>query len=120
MEKITRKSLADSVSERWREQYPCPDHSKPVSAWALKMEAIGKALDALGQSKDPEEVERIIGNETWTEVPECDECGCKSDAVVMIGEPPDYESATAWICKKCLEKALELMSCTKEGPCVQS
>lgn len=39
----------------------------------------------------------------------CDECGKANDKVVMVGEPMDYESLTAFICKECLEKALKLI-----------
>ena len=35
----------------------------------------------------------------------CDECSELSNAVVEIGAEPDWESATAYVCAKCIEKA---------------
>ena len=39
----------------------------------------------------------------------CHECGEKTWDMVELGEPPDYESATASICLKCLRAAIELI-----------
>ena len=40
----------------------------------------------------------------------CNECGGEVEDLVEIGEEPDYESATAIVCKSCIEKALLLFS----------
>lgn len=39
----------------------------------------------------------------------CDECGNSVHTAVEIGEEPCYESATAIICRACLEKAIQLI-----------
>lgn len=36
----------------------------------------------------------------------CGECGEEVNATVQIGESPDYESSTAYICIDCLKKAV--------------
>lgn len=57
MHKITRQTQANAASIRWKRQYP---HDK---------NNVQARLDALGQIKDPDEVDRIIGNKSWTELP---------------------------------------------------
>jgi len=47
-----------------------------------------------------------MGNDTMF----CNECEEPSYDVVRLGEPSDYESHTAWVCKGCLEKALALLN----------
>ena len=42
----------------------------------------------------------------------CYECGYKVDSLVEIGDEPDYESETAYVCQSCLEKALNLIKQT--------
>jgi hypothetical protein len=39
----------------------------------------------------------------------CGECKSAVDAVVQIGEGPDCESRTAYVCRSCLLKALHLV-----------
>ena len=53
------------------------------------------------------DVTAIIGNDSWTSL-KCDECGKYVDAVVQVGEEPDYESYSAKLCKPCVYKALTL------------
>ncbi len=38
----------------------------------------------------------------------CDECG--EPAIVLIGQEPDYESATVYLCADCLRQVNELVS----------
>lgn len=87
-------------------------HSKAAEAadsWELthKGDRDGKAtkIRALGPNPEPEAVNAIIGNESWTRC-SCSECGRDVDAVVQLGEELDYESSTAWICKQCVKLAL--------------
>ncbi len=39
----------------------------------------------------------------------CSECNKESWDIVEIGQPPDYDSSTAYICEKCLKEALKLI-----------
>jgi len=64
-------------------------------------------LLALGSSPDPDDVDRVIGNGSWTRVPECDECGAGDQPfVIQVGQPPDYESRTAKLCGSCCRQAI--------------
>jgi len=56
-----------------------------------------------------EEVENIIGRYGWLRQSSCDECGIQTWDIVEIGEPPYYESATAYVCLDCLKKAIALL-----------
>lgn len=108
MELITRQTLARVAAPRWRRQYP-PDREH---GWndGRSANKISDALAALGSDPDPDAVDRIIGSGGWTAVPKCDECGRDDlSAVVQVGEEPDYESATAKLCRDCLARALALL-----------
>lgn len=72
---------------------------------------IHKSLLALNpETATAAEVEAIVGNNSWTAVPHCDECGAAADQVVGLGEVLDHDSAGAFICRECLVKALEFMT----------
>lgn len=70
---------------------------------------VGRELAAL----DAETVERavvdeIIGNASWTRM-SCGECGDEdADAIIEVGEEPDYESAAARLCYRCIAKCAAL------------
>jgi hypothetical protein len=96
MELFTRNILARTAAERWRRQYPDDKARHPK-------------LKALGENPLPDDVDRIIGNKSWTEVAQCNECKRESlPAVVRLGDKPDYDSSTAWVCIDCLRKAVAL------------
>lgn len=67
-----------------------------------------KVLDT--DTANAADVAKIIGNPSWVRAVCCSECNRPSYDVVQLGEPPDYESHTAWVCKGCLEKALTLLN----------
>jgi len=62
-------------------------------------------LLALGPHPEPDDVDRVIGNASWTRL-HCDGCGESVDAVITVGQEPDYESATASLCPKCMAEAV--------------
>jgi hypothetical protein len=103
--KITRQTLANEVSHRWESQYR-------NSTIADKVD-IGVKLKELGDSPDPDKVDEIIGNRSWTRI-HCDSCNKEKDAVIQLGEEQDYESATANVCVDCLREALSLCADTSE------
>lgn len=110
MKLITRQTQANEAANRWAAQYPddlsTPDHQR----------LIGHRLLALSVTPDPDEIDRIIGNKTWTETPICDECDMRSAVIVQVGEPPNCESATANLCTGCILKAMQLArTATPEG-----
>lgn len=96
MNLITRRGRARTAAKRWLAQYPDDKVRHPK-------------LAALGDSPSPDDVDRIIGNGSWTEVPKCNECNRYGlPAVVELGDEPDYESQTAWVCLDCLRNAVVL------------
>lgn len=107
MKIITAFILAQDAPKRWRQQYG-------TGIWKNNSEKqeITRQLDALerlGLPIQPETVEAIIGNRSWTRIYKCDECGTEEPPlVVQLGEGPDYESSTANVCLRCLEVAVTL------------
>jgi DNA-directed RNA polymerase subunit M/transcription elongation factor TFIIS len=95
MELITKQDKIRTVLERWKNQYP--DSKKDI---AKKLEQT--------KPKTEDEVADIIGNRSWT-TQHCYECGKDKDIILQLGEEPDYESATTYICAECLQKAVNLI-----------
>jgi hypothetical protein len=101
---VTKRDLIKNVANRWREQYPevnSGKHSRFVQTYRDLL-----ALDLGTCTAD--EVDAVIGNSSWTRN-ECQSCGDDVDAAVIVGQEPDYESATARLCKSCLQAALDLL-----------
>lgn len=105
MELITRKQRAADAARAWKHAYFSGGN------WERVLRGCAcdthKRLVALGDSPTPEEVDEVIGNGSWTSL-RCDECKRQVEAAVMVGDEPDYESNTAWVCVDCLKKALDL------------
>jgi len=101
MEIVSKKTRAKDIYKRWIKQYPLKYHKK--GKWAQ----IGARLKN-EKPKTEEEVNAIIGNESWMRV-HCYQCDEPKDIVVRVGEKPDYESSTSWICKDCLIIALKMI-----------
>lgn len=100
---ITRQSLARAAAERWKAQYF-------VGRWREENHLrIHSMLIALGSDPNPDDVDMIIGNTSWTRPGACDNCGAESSALYMIGQPLDYESHTASVCITCLRAAVKEM-----------
>jgi len=102
MKLITPSSLAREAASRWAEQYSS-------GRWGQDKIDIGDKLRSLFDSATPEKVNEIIGNKSWTSTM-CNECGSVDVPVVEIGEPLDYESATAHACLKCLNDAVAALA----------
>lgn len=99
---ITQRSIILGVSKAWDTQYGgTPDDPHH--------ELIGKRLRELDLSTASKRtVNKIIGNDSWTRLPACDECGQKNVPVsVRVGQEPDWESRTATLCVPCLCKAVK-------------
>ena len=107
MELITRQTRANQAAQRWHRQY---GPRFPESTAFGDTEVIYQRLVALGPTPNPDDVDRIIGNDSWTRLGECDECDQQKSVLVQVGEEPDYESHTATICVDCLQAALALVN----------
>lgn len=102
MKLIKQSGKAIGVANQWYNTY-CVGNG--VWRYGDDKRIIYEKLIALGDSPDPKDIDRIIGNNSWTST-RCDECGTyNAEDVLMLGEEPDYESATVHICWPCLSKA---------------
>lgn len=112
MKLTTQRDTIRAVASRWRQQYEPFTDDRPMFSWRtgvtsppLNKKQIAEKLDDLdGETATPEDVAAIIGNESWTRLT-CDECGKDTDAVLTVGQEPDYESHTASLCRSCVERA---------------
>jgi hypothetical protein len=102
----SKRERLQTVAQRFKEVYGTVGM---LARYPERAETI-RQLEALNpESSTPLQVEKIIGNRSWTDPTSCSECRSQDGrAVVRLGEDPDYESSTAWICLECLEKAMEL------------
>ncbi len=100
---LTQRGAVRQIVTRWKaamvgasDTYGSPDQRSRKAVLA-QLEALDLELAT------PHQVAEIIGNGSWTRLPGCSECR-EGDyqTVIQIGEEPDYESETAYICPKCL------------------
>lgn len=107
MELITRGSLAKSCADRYKEKY-----HRGGNDWFNQINTDSRKVYfqilKLGLSPTPEQIKEIIGRD-WCRVT-CDECEKTVDAVMQLGQPPDYESKTACVCLDCLQKAVSVIT----------
>lgn len=95
----TRWSKAATAAERWDNQYKGDRHRL----------AISKKIKNLGSHPNPDKVNQIIGNTAWTDCT-CWECMQTVDAVVVVGQKPDYDSITCYLCLDCAKLAVDAFS----------
>ncbi len=100
---ITKADVAASVKDRFAQQYGPSFDEYPFG----DSSAIYRQLLKLGDKPDAASIEALMPG--WTRL-NCDDCGNDVDAVVEVGQEPDYESATAHICVECIAKASELFA----------
>lgn len=105
--KLKKKSdLIRNVAENWKRQYWHPKRGwQPHNE---SKEVIYRELSELPEQATEDDIAAIIGNAGWTRN-KCDECGQDVDVTVMVGQEPDYESRTAFICLDCLKRAVTLI-----------
>jgi len=100
--KITRQGLANGMLARWRRVYG----DDPNTHWGK----VTPKLAALGDTPEPDAIDALIGNKSWTALPICD--GCEADEgfdfVIEVGQEDDHDSATARLCPACLAEAATL------------
>jgi len=100
MKLITIRSQILEVVTRWKGQYPKPKTDKLATLRKLQK------LDLTTATEN--DLKEIIGNSSWAGPRKCYECQRYFDEVLQVGEEPDYEACTTWLCKNCVEKALKL------------
>ena len=108
---ITKRDVIRRVSDRWEKQYS--DKFGNVQFQSLRPDIVLKRLRELNlDTCYASEVDKVIGNSTWTELV-CDQCKHDVDKVIEVGQPPDYDSATAQLCEQCVKSALESIQSEK-------
>lgn len=102
MKIITQRNLIMTVCDNWRNQYRgCDNPDDDQSTYGQDKREIYLKLKGLDlQSCSADDVNEIIGNSSWT-IMTCNECEAETDWVIEVGNPPDYESRTARLCRKC-------------------
>lgn len=97
---IHKSDIVKNIPLRWELQYRggASDEQREIT----------QKLKALVWPFTAEQVNEIIGNNSWTTL-ECDECGFDFETLVRVGVEPDYEARWQDLCKSCLHKALEAL-----------
>lgn len=99
---INKQYLANIASIRWDEQYSTSNDPNKVK--------IGNRLRALGYMPNPEDVDRVIGNSSWTQMT-CEECcKCITPFVIRLGINAynEDDDDVFDICPQCLSTATEM------------
>lgn len=108
MKLLTERVLIREVAQRWKAQYA--GYRGPTPSDTAEKAAIGHKLAALdAETATAADVAAIIGNDSWTRIDHCDECGAENLAVA-VRLADDTESSSADICLPCLRKAVRLAS----------
>lgn len=105
MRLITKQNLANIAKDRWKAQYY--KNGEWYTYCGDDREITYNNLVALGDNPSPDDVNEVIGNNSWTNIT-CSECKESVDSVVELGEV-GYDTEYVYVCKDCLTKALELI-----------
>ena len=100
MKLITRKTQASGAAERWHLQYPEKDEQR---------NRIYLELIDLGPNPDPNAVDDVIGNGSWTNTSRCSECNKKNSPVISFDIGDDRFYGRVYCCHECLQKAVNLI-----------
>ena len=101
---ITKQDLAKTAKDRWKAQYY--ENGEWYTYRGDKREITYNNLVALGGNPSSDDVNKVIGNNSWTNIT-CSECKESVDAAVELGET-GYDTEYVYACKECLTKSLGL------------
>lgn len=102
MDLITKSDILKGLPDHYKHQY----RTNFVFFDGQSSDYILSLLKAEKPLTEQRAIE-ILGGTSWTSL-KCDECNREVQAVVQLGQEPDYESATACICVDCLSEAVKL------------
>lgn len=105
--RIMKSDIVREVPNRWASQYSGPNE------WPDTVEKTRK-LKALPAGFSASDVNKIIGNESWTRN-QCTECKEDCDVLVRIGETPDYDAQWVDVCHDCLRKAIVVITAKRQN-----
>lgn len=98
MKVLTKRDLINNVVVAFENQFG----ANPTNPrWKKTRDRLRKLKLAKASEKD---VERIIGNRSWTEM-RCAECKQDCKEAMQLGSDMDCEHAPVYLCTKCLEHA---------------
>lgn len=100
---INRQEKAAGVAARWHEVY---FKDNDWYRYGGDKELIYKELVALGTSPTADDVDKAIGNPSWTSQ-YCTNCDQISENLILIGKV-DYDTDSAYLCKPCCETSLKM------------
>lgn len=103
---LTKQHLVNIVDERWKKQY------YKNSSWDRYGEDKVKKYEQLvnlGKNKNSEDVDKIIGNSSWTRLI-CNHCNKDVEAVFIFGTSED----SLYICEDCVNIAVEQFNLLKD------
>lgn len=104
MELMNERHQVRDVADRHLRAYPDPRFVYANKTTAGDMQAKLRALDP--EEATAEDVAAIVGNRSWVEQKECNECGAAGWDTVQLGDP---ERETVCICAACLKAAVRLV-----------
>ena len=110
MNVITIRDVIRGVAGRWKKQY----FTRQGGEWRETISGNSRVTYQRLCALDTEtctagDVAEVIGNTSWTNLI-CDECKSERlEWVLCVGEAPDYESNTAYLCARCLQQASILL-----------
>ena len=96
---LTKQHLVNTVDERWENQYYRDDS---LSYYGDDIVETYKKLVNLGSNKNLEDVDKIIGNSSWTRLI-CNHCNSDVDAVFIFGTNEE----SLYVCKDCVNIAVQ-------------
>lgn len=107
---VTRQDLAKTVAENWKRAY----YNSTTGQWSYGIDIKAKIYDqlvALGDTPNPDDVDKIIHNDSWTML-YCHICGEKTDKVISFTMHDDYDCTQTKICLSCFNEGVNLFSKT--------
>ena len=103
---LKKQHLANTVDKRWKKQY------YKNSSWDYygddRIEKYEQLVN-LGKNKNPEDVDKIIGNSSWTRLI-CNNCNEDVDAVFIFGA----DETSCYVCGDCVKIATQQFNELKE------
>lgn len=98
MKVLTKRDLINSVVVAFENQFGA---SPTNPRWKKTRDRLRKLKLSKASEKD---VEKIIGNRSWTEM-RCANCHQDCDEAMQLGNELDREHGPVYICTQCLEHA---------------
>ena len=111
---LTRALAAKKAADRFEAQYRNSLDSPGFANAAQTRGDILGDLRALGPAPNPDQVNAVIGNNSWTDIGNCHNCGRDAAILAQVGEEPDYESNTANICLECAKAVVAMLTEAEE------